>query len=486
MAIHDPCALLGRLLLEPAESGWLELKKNNLDPDELGSNVSALANGAMLAGKDRAFILYGVENGTKLPTGTDVRLETARKGGEALANWLSRLVEPRLSIELRDFECDGRRFGVVSIEPSYDRPVKFSGTAYVRVGESTRKLAEFPDRERALWLATSRRRFEEAVAATNVTAEDALEKLDVKALSELTQMPAVVSIEENIKRLVARRFLIDNLEGRYDITNLGAILLAKDVAWFPSIAGKTVRVVKYSGIDKARSEFEQVGTRGYAAGFTGLMTFLLQRLPKEERIVSGIRRTHSLYPELVIRETLANALIHQDLTISGVGPLVEIYDDRIEISNPGGSLVSVDRMLDERRSRNENLAAAMREFGLCEERGSGLDRTIIEIESNFLPAPEFISSESAMRVVLFGPRPYSAMAKRDKLRAAFHHCILRWLRQDFMSNSSLRARFSLSDDEYQSVSALIAELVKSRKIVPADPAQGKRNARYVPYWAAPK
>jgi ATP-dependent DNA helicase RecG len=285
---------------------------------------------------------------------------------------------------------------------------------------------------------------------------------------------------------VTRRFLIDNLEGRYDVTNLGAILLAKNVGWFPSIAGKTIRVVKYAGVDKSRSEFEQVGTRGYAAGFTGLMGFLSQRLPKEERIVSGVRRPHPLYPELAIRETLANALIHQDLTAGGEGPLVEIYNDRIEISNPGRSLVSVDRMLDERRSRNEKLAGAMREFGLCEERGSGLDRTIIEIESNYLPAPEFISSESSMRVILFGPRPFSAMAKRDKLRAAFQHCVLRWLRRDFMSNSSLRARFSLSDDEYQSMSALIAELVKSSKIAAADPNQGKRNARYVPNWAATK
>lgn len=486
MAIHDPCSLLDRLLLEPAECGWLEFKKNNLDLDELGRNVCALANGAMLGEQDRAFILYGIEDGTKLPVGTEVRLETARKGNEPLANWLGRLVEPRLSIELKDFECGGRRFGVVSIEPSYDRPVKFSGVAYVRVGESTRSLAEFPDRERALWLATSRRRFEDAIAATNVSAEDAIEKLDVAALSELTDMPPVVSIDENIRRLVARRFLADNLEGRFDITNLGAILLAKDVSWFPSIAGKSVRVVKYVGVDKSRSEFEQVGARGYAAGFTGLMSFLSQRLPKEERIVSGVRRSHSLYPELAIRETLANALIHQDLTMSGVGPLVEIYDDRIEISNPGSSLVSVDRMFDERRSRNEKLAGAMREFGLCEERGSGLDRTILEIESNFLPAPEFISSENAMRVVLFGPRPYSTMAKRDKLRAAFHHCVLRWLRRDFMSNSSLRARFSLSDDEYQSVSALIAELMKSKKIAPADPTQGRRNARYIPYWALPK
>jgi ATP-dependent DNA helicase RecG len=51
-----------------------------------------------------------------------------------------------------------------------------------------------------------------------------------------------------------------------------------------------------------------------------------------------------------------------------------------------------------------------------------------------------------------------------------------------MSNASLRERFSLADDDYQAVSAIIAESIKAERIAPADPAQGRRNARYVPYW----
>jgi ATP-dependent DNA helicase RecG len=139
-------------------------------------------------------------------------------------------------------------------------------------------------------------------------------------------------------------------------------------------------------------------------------------------------------------------------------------------------------MLDERRSRNEQLASIMRVFGLCEERGGGLDKTLIEIEAVHLPAPDFISSENAMRVVLFAPRPFSEMTKKDKVRACFFHCILRWLKHDYMSNFTLRERFSLPQD--QAVSAVISECIKANKIAPADKEQGKRNAKYVPYWAA--
>ncbi len=181
---------------------------------------------------------------------------------------------------------------------------------------------------------------------------------------------------------------------------------------------------------------------------------------------------------------MANALIHQDFTVSGAGPVIEIFSDRVEIINSGNSLISTDRLLDERRSRNEKLAEAMRELGLCEERGGGLDKTVLELESQHLPAPEFMASETSFRVILFGPRPFGELSKADKIRSCFFHCVIRWLQRDYMSNSSLRERFSLEDKDYQAVSAVISEAIKAGRIAPADPTQGRRNARYVPYWAA--
>jgi predicted HTH transcriptional regulator len=145
-----------------------------------------------------------------------------------------------------------------------------------------------------------------------------------------------------------------------------------------------------------------------------MMKFLMERLPKDERYIDGVRRMVPHFPETAIREVIANALIHQDFMATGVGPVVEIYDNRIEVSNPGNSLISTDRILDERRSRNEKLAATMRSFGLCEERGGGLDKTLIEIEAEHLPAPDFISSENSMRVVLFAPKSFNQMSKAEK------------------------------------------------------------------------
>ena len=482
--IHNPCALLKRLLSEPAESTWLEFKVNNKDPREIGEYISALANAAMLAGRDRAFLVFGIRDKTLERVGTKVRLLQERQGGENLPNWLSRLLEPRLLLDIVDFECDELSFSIIGIDPAYERPVRFNGTEFIRINENKRKLAEFPEHERALWLGVGRRRFESAVALSNVTADEIFEKLDPNPIYELKGEPRPNSDTEILRKMTDGGFLIDNLEGRFDVTNLGAILLARDVTIFPSISGKAVRIIKYLGRDKSRSEFEQEGRKGYAVGFIGMMRFIMERLPKEERYIDGVRRMVPAYPETAIREIIANALIHQDFTVTGQGPVVEIYENRIEITNAGNSLIVPDRMLDERRSRNEKLASTMRVLGLCEERGGGLDKTLIEIEQRHLPAPEFVSSENSMRVILFGSRSFAEMSKADKLRACFFHCVLRWLTRDYMSNATLRERFSLADEDYQAVSTIIAESIKLGRIAPADPSQGKRNARYIPYWAA--
>jgi len=163
--------------------------------------------------------------------------------------------------------------------------------------------------------------------------------------------------------------------------------------------------------------------------------------------------------------------------------MVELYSDRLEVTNPGNSLIDVDRIIDERRSRNEKLAFAMRLLGLCEERGGGLDKTIIAIEQKNLPAPDFNPSTNSMRVTLFGPRPFASLSKADRSRACFFHCVIRWIKRDYMSNTTLRQRFGLADKDYQIVSAIIAEAIRTKRITAAEEGQSKRSAKYVPYWA---
>ncbi len=483
MVTQSPQALLKRLLQEPSERTWLEFKQNNEDPDEIGKCVAACANAAMLAEKERAYIVFGIENGTKRRVGTGVRLGEKKKGGENFENWLTRLLEPRIVLELLDFEDDGLHFAILTITPTYDRPIRFSGTEYTRIGENIKQLRDHPEQERALWLATSRRRFEGAVALTHQSTQDVLDKLDIDAIYELMDEARPQLVGEVMRKLVQLELLREDMEGGYDITNLGAILIARDVRQFPSIATKSVRVIKYIGKDKQKSAGEQEGRRGYASGFKRLLSYVTHALPTDEQYIDGVRTNVPIYPEIALREVIANALIHQDFMVSGAGPVIEIYEDRIEVTNPGNSLIDIDRIIDERNSRNEKLASTMRVLGICEERGGGIDKALLEIERLSLPTLRFITSADSMRVFIFGPRKFNQLSKSEKSWACYCHCVVRWLSQDFMSNTSLRERFRLPDNEYQAVSVVISDARKSRRIVEAEKNQGKRNAKYVPYWA---
>lgn len=483
MAINDPAALLKRLLAQSGEAEWLEFKQNNCDPEMIGRTVSALANAAIMAGRDHAFMVWGVEDKTKNLVGTNIKLKEICKGGENLENWLSRLMDPKLYIEFVDFQLEEKNYSIICIETSYDRPVRFSGSEYIRIGENVRPLKEFPNHERSLWMATGRRTFEDAIAISNQSVDDIFQKLDVSAYYELRDEVTPRKKSEVIRKFKSIYCITEDMEGGYNITNLGAILFARDISIFPTVSHKAVRLIKYIGLDKKDSEEEVEGKKGYAVGFQGLINYIIHKVPKKEVYIGGIRKSQSVYSEIAIREILANALIHQDFTIIGSGPVVEIYENRIEVTNPGNSLIEIDRIIDERRSRNEKLARAMRDMGICEERGGGIDKAILDIEEKYLPAPEFIPSEHSMRAVMFGPKEFRELSKSEKVWACFCHCVIRWIRHDYMSNTTLRERFGLDEGDYQSASAIIRASKEAGKIIDAEEKQGNRNAKYIPYWA---
>ena len=99
--------------------------------------------------------------------------------------------------------------------------------------------------------------------------------------------------------------------GLYTITNLGAVLFARRITEFPTVSRKAIRVVQFEGKSKAELLKEYTGQKGYAIEFESLMEFLKALLPSREVITGAMRNTKESYPEIALRETIANALIHQ-------------------------------------------------------------------------------------------------------------------------------------------------------------------------------
>lgn len=209
----------------------------------------------------------------------------------------------------------------------------------------------------------------------------------------------------------------------------------------------------------------------------------MEHLNPQEEMQHGKRVTVHTIPRIAIREILANAIIHQDFTIAGDGPVVEIFPDRVKIINPGKPLIPVDRFIDApSTSRNSRFGHLMRRMGICEERGSGVDRALTSIERAILPPPLFQQVEDATVVTLYGPKTFADMTKEERIRACYQHACLCAEKNEHMSNASFRIRLGLQEKQYPQVSLVIAEARDANLIRALDEDQAKRNARYVPYW----
>lgn len=266
------------------------------------------------------------------------------------------------------------------------------------------------------------------------------------------------------------------------ITNLGALLLAVQLSKFPGISRKAIRIVQYGGRGKADILRNETLEGGYAISFRHSIDTVRNFLPSQEKIQIS-REVELPYPIEAIREALANALIHQDLLQTGNGPILELFENRIEILNPGIPLVDINRIVDNPpKSRNEKLASLMRRMRLCEELGSGWDRMVSTCEAKCLPAPRIHIYEESTRVTLLSHLDYSAMAQEDKVWSAYLHACIKHFEGETLSNSSLRERFGLPDTSAASISRLIKETMDEGYIKPLDPAAGKKHMKYIPFW----
>jgi predicted HTH transcriptional regulator len=286
------------------------------------------------------------------------------------------------------------------------------------------------------------------------------------------------------EKLEADRLIVRDVGERWNITNLGAILFANRLSDFePSLARKAVRFVAYAGKNRAAMVTHRLdGQKGYSVGFEGLVTYLNDLLPKNEHIGAALREAHPLFPVLAIRELVANALIHQDMTITGAGPQIELFEDRLEISNPGAPLIKTDRMIDlPPRSRNEALADRMRRMKMCEEQGSGLDKVVHACEVFQLPPPLFRAEGNAFQAVLYGSRSFGDMTTEERVRACYFHAILKFLSGDKMKNSSLCTRLGIAAKNAAQATAVINKTLEAGLIRVADPEHPR--AGYLPHWA---
>jgi ATP-dependent DNA helicase RecG len=477
-------ALIDQLRGMPAETSWLEFKAGNIDPDGIGKRCSALSNAARVEGRDCAYMVWGIEDGSHAVVGSSFQPDAQKVGGQLLQMWLANSLQPSVPFSFRVVAHPQGRLVLLEIPAAMGAPVAFNNIAYIRIGSATPKLTDYPQRYQQLIERLQPYRWESGIARQYASGDDVLALLDYSQYFRLTKQPLPDNRAGIFERLAADRLIVADVGGHWNVTNLGAILFATRLSDFDaSLARKAVRFVAYGGTNRAAAvTHRHDGQKGYAVGFEGLVGYINDLLPKNEHIGAALRETHPLFPGLAIRELVANALIHQDMTVRGAGPQIELFGDRIEITNPGCSLVAPERMIDlPPRSRNEALASLMRRMGMCEEQGSGLDKVIALVEVFQLPAPLFRAEENSMQVVLYGPRTFAEMTPDERVRACYFHAVLKFLSGDKLKNATLCTRLGIDPRNASQATGVINKTLAAGLIRVGDPDHPR--AGYLPHWA---
>jgi ATP-dependent DNA helicase RecG len=387
----------------------------------------------------------------------------------------------RVLIEERTYE--GKRVLVFNTPArSPGTPVHVDGAYFMRSGESLVPMT--PDQLRTIFN-EGHGHFTGRAALSGLNHEEALALLDISAFYRLAELPLATDTRDKIARLSSWGLIRLAEDDSASVTNLGALLFANDLDQFGDLKHRRLRITKYSGLSKIHAVSDHFENRGYAASFKASLDLIKALVPVNEEIKESFRIEVPLYPEVALRELLVNMFAHQDFDQHGSQLSVELYDDRLEMTNPGRPLIDVSRFVDDNHSRNKDLSSALLQLRMGETRGSGIDRALNELEAHQVAAPEFHTGTGSTRVVLFGRRKFEQMTTQERCWNAYLHCCLKYTVHSQLTNSSLRNRFGLPPAKAPAVSLVISEAIKLGfiKLDPRAP-RATKSARYIPAFAS--
>lgn len=431
--------------------------------------------------KGGGLLVFGVNDDASLFSVTKQESdEIIKKLGNIAKNNLS----TSIAIEHWTTEYKGHSLLFIRIPEQIDKPTHLRGKeiwdSYTRSAGQTVKMSR--SQIKSMIADSQGLHFEKRIVKENVTTETLLKLLNYQKYFEMADKDQPKDIHVIAKRL--EEFgLCQRTEDGWNITNMGAILFANNMADFEGLERYSIIVRKYAGANNRELLSEQIGAFGYVVGFEGLVDYIMKLTSTEE--IGVVRNMKPTYPKIAIREFVANAMIHQDFSIEGMRVVIEIFSNRITITNPGAPLQDINRLLDlPPQSRNEDLAQAMFLLGICERRGSGIDRAIEAIESMLLPASRFTKGENFTRIFMYPQKSLSDMTKQEKIDACYQHACLLYENNEYINNQSIRTRFGLDKNQSSVASRIIADTLEAGRIKVSDEnIVSKKYATYVPYYA---
>ncbi|MFZ2970770.1 MAG: ATP-binding protein [Minisyncoccia bacterium] len=291
-------------------------------------------------------------------------------------------------------------------KPCYYKPVGMPNGAFVRDGNTDRKIT---DEEMRRFLDNAKLSKFDASKAEGISLED----LSTGKIYDL-----LVRMGERTKRntnsadvdfeLLKNAGIADDFNGNRCPTIAGFLIFAKGKPQLKRAFNRyKVRCVRYKGSNVATEIIDSTDLDGTLdEHINEMQKFVLRNIRKGAEIVGTKRVERYEYPEKAIREIIANAVIHRDYKITETYTQVNVFEDRIEVFNPGclPPGVTVENIRDAQVSRNEIIAARLKDLDYLEEYGRGIDIVFNEMGKWGLLQPLFKNTTNSFKVILPGPR----------------------------------------------------------------------------------
>lgn len=374
----DPTLTIEKLMTI-SESHFFDRKSARLTPKDLAHHLSAFSNAS------GGLVVLGIENDGTITGVSDSQENAFRQAAFDFLQFIPEYHIEEVSCTL--YNGANGKVLLFHISPCSNEIVKLkNGEAYLRVGDSSRKLSA--EQLMALEYSKGIKSYESRIV------EDAfLDDLDEELIKKYVNIlnPSVSSSLDVLKS----RGLIKEKDGQLKITVAAILLFAKAPTQF--LPGARVRFLRYDGvIAGVGADLNLVKDITIEQPLQYLLVEaqkLLESQMREFQQLSrdGVFRKIPEYPAFAWLEGLVNAVAHRDYSIQGDYIRITMFDDRIEFSSPGKlpSIVTVDNIQNTRFSRNPMIARVLSDFGWVRELNEGVKRIYTDMEQFFLEPPIF-------------------------------------------------------------------------------------------------
>lgn len=376
------------------ETATLEFKSNARDRDKIGKAICALAND--LPNHGGGDLLVGVNDDGTATGNVDVS-DSALRAFTEYRDGGRILDRPSIVVSAALFR--GESVIRIHVSAASAPPVRFDGIAYVRPGPTTRRTN--PDDERLL---NERRRANDLPYEMRPRYFTTIADLDLNLFTS-TYLPSSVAPEvlaENGRPVEQQLASLHLADAEGTPTVLGLLVIGYEPR--TAVPGAYVQFARYAGTDKAAFIADDHEIGGNVIAVETKLDPVLRGNLRAAVVPEGLLKEVSRpeYPWEAIRESVMNAIMHRDYETSNAPIQIDWFDDRIEISNPGGPYGRVhkdnfDRVND---YRNPSLAAAMKSLGYVNRFGRGIARIKAAMRDNGNSPPEFAVDDAFWSVTL--------------------------------------------------------------------------------------